>query len=99
MTIVIVPPAHKAVGKLADVEVHFTEGPLEGMKLLGFAVWEPRSGQGRNVTFPARSFTGTGERRTYALLRPVTSESARQRVRELILDAFEEYEKHATTNA
>ena len=24
-------------GKLADAELHFTEGPLEGLKLIGFA--------------------------------------------------------------
>ena len=42
-------------GKLADAELHFTEGPLEGLKLIGFAIWERRGGNGgRNVTFPAR---------------------------------------------
>ena len=29
-------------GKLADVELHFTAGALEGLKLLGFTVWEGR---------------------------------------------------------
>ena len=24
-------------GKLADAELHFTDGPLEGLKLIGFA--------------------------------------------------------------
>jgi hypothetical protein len=38
-------------GKLADAELHFGDGPL---KLIGFAIWERRSGGGRNVTFPAR---------------------------------------------
>ena len=28
------------VGKLADVELHFTAWTLEGLKLLGFTVWE-----------------------------------------------------------
>ena len=27
-------------GKLADMELHFTAGALEGLKLLGFTVWE-----------------------------------------------------------
>ena len=40
-------------GKLADAEVHFTDGPLEGLKLIGFSVWEQKRGAGRNVTFPA----------------------------------------------
>ena len=39
-------------GKLADAELHFSEGPLEGLKLIGFAIWERRGGNGRNVTFP-----------------------------------------------
>ena len=43
-------------GKLADAEVIFEAeaGPLNGLKLIGFAVWERRAG-GRNVTFPARA--------------------------------------------
>ena len=28
------------------------------LKLVGFAVWERRSGGGRNVTFPARAIHG-----------------------------------------
>ena len=27
------------VGKLADAELHFTGGPLEGLKLIGFGIW------------------------------------------------------------
>jgi hypothetical protein len=41
-------------GKLADGELHLGEGPLAGLKLIGFAIWERRAGAGRNVTFPAR---------------------------------------------
>jgi hypothetical protein len=47
-------------GKLADAELHFTEGPLDGLKLIGFSVWERRGGSGRNVTFPARSYSING---------------------------------------
>ena len=57
-------------GKLADAEVHFTEGALEGLRLLGFAVWERRNGPGRNVTFPSRTYSVNGERRSFSLLRP-----------------------------
>lgn len=42
-------------GKVADAELHFTESPLAGLKLVGFAVWERKNG-GRNVTFPARQY-------------------------------------------
>src|ERR1700752_4899704 len=48
------------VGKLADAELHFTEGELQGMKLMGFAVWERKNGPGRNVTFPARAYSVNG---------------------------------------
>lgn len=41
-------------GKLADAELHFTNGVLAGLKLIGFSVWKRRNGVGRNVTFPAR---------------------------------------------
>jgi hypothetical protein len=58
-------------GKLADAELHFTDGVLDGLKLIGFAVWERRSGSGRNVTFPARQYSVNGERRSFALLRPI----------------------------
>ena len=43
-------------GTLAEAELHFSGGPLAGLKLIGFAIWERRSGAGRNVTFPARQY-------------------------------------------
>ena len=82
-------------GKLAEAELHFTEGVLDGLKLIGFAVWERRTGGGRNVTFPARQYSVNGERRSFALLRPVGDTTAQDRVRELILEAYAEYEEKA----
>lgn len=82
-------------GKLADAELHFTEGVLEGLKLIGFAVWERRTGTGRNVTFPARQYTVNGERRSFALLRPITDVTSQDRIRDLILQAHAEYEEKA----
>ena len=79
-------------GKLADVELHFTEGPLAGLKLIGFSIWERRGGTGRNVTFPARQYSINGERRSFALLRPIVDATAQDRIREQILDAFVAYE-------
>ena len=38
-------------GKLADAELHFTDGPLEGLKLIGFGIWERRSGGSRLLEF------------------------------------------------
>ena len=79
-------------GKLADAELHFSSGPLDGLKLIGFAVWERRSGNGRNVTFPARQYSVNGERRSFALLRPMVGATAQDRVRDLILQAYAEVE-------
>ena len=85
--------------KLADAELHFTEGVLEGLKLVGFAVWERRSGSGRNVTFPSRQYTVNGDRRSFALLRPVVDAAAQEHVRELVLQAYADYEEAATEAA
>jgi hypothetical protein len=92
MTVKIIPNERgNPPGKLADVELHFTEGVLEGLKLIGFAVWERRGG-GRNVTFPARSYSVNGERRSFALLRPIIDAARQDRIRELILQAYSQHE-------
>jgi len=84
-------------GKLADAEVIFEagSGPLSGLRLLGFAVWERRTG-GRNVTFPARTYSVNGERRSFSLLRPANGEaSVQDAIRQCILDAYSRVEKTA----
>jgi hypothetical protein len=86
-------------GKLADAELHFTDGALEGLRLIGFAIWERRGGNGRNVTFPARQYVINGERRSFALLRPIADTSAQNRVRELVLEAYAEYEERSEAAA
>ena len=78
-------------GKLAEAELHFTDGPLEGLKLIGFSVWERRGGSGKNVTFPARQYAVNGERRSFALLRPLCDVGCQDRIRQLIIDAFDSY--------
>jgi hypothetical protein len=85
-------------GKLADAELHFDEGPLAGLKLIGFSVWERKTGSGRNVTFPARQFSVNGERRSFALLRPVHDTTAQERIRELVLQAYAEHEAAAAVS-
>ena len=82
-------------GKLAHAELHFTDGVLEGLKLIGFSVWERRTGGGRNVTFPARQYSVNGERRSFSLLRPVGDATAQDRIREAILEAYAEFEEKA----
>ena len=93
MTIKILPnDKGNPPGKLADAELHFTDGPLEGLKLMGFAIWERKAGAGRNVTFPARQYSVNGERRSFALLRPSGDTTAQNRLRELVLQAYAEFE-------
>ncbi len=100
MTVKIVPnDKGTPPGKLADAELHFTDGVLEGLKLIGFAVWERRTGGGRNVTFPARQYSVNGERRSFSLLRPIADTSAQERIRDLVLEAYAEYEGMATEAA
>ena len=84
------------VGKIADAEILFDDGVLNGLKLVGFSIWERRGGNGgRNVTFPARTYSVNGERRSFALLRPIVDTTAQERIRERILDAFAQYEQES----
>ena len=78
-------------GKLADAELHFSGGPLDGLKLIGFALWERKNG-GRNVTFPARQYRVNGERRSFALLRPSVDATSQDRLRDIILAAYAEHD-------
>ena len=82
-------------GKLADAEVIFEagSGPFNGLRLLGFAVWERRTGE-RNVTFPARTYSVNGERRSFSLLRPANGDAGVQdAIRQCILDAYNRVEQ------
>jgi hypothetical protein len=88
-------PVTTPPGQLAAAELHFTDSdPLAGLKLIGFGIWERRTG-GRNVTFPARSYAVNGERRTFALLRPL-ADSTTNALRDQILAAYADWEhRHA----
>ena len=98
MVVKIVPnEKQNPPGKLADAELHFTDGELGGLKLVGFSIWERRSGGGRNVTFPARQYAVNGERRSFALLRPIADVSAQERIRDLVLEAYAEHEERGAT--
>ena len=92
MTIKFVPnDKGSPAGKIADAELIFSGGPLDGMKLLGFAIWERKQG-GRNVTFPARQYTVNGERRSFALLRSNGDNASQDKLRDVILEAYKEHE-------
>ena len=67
--------------------------PLAGLRLIGFGIWQRRTQVGRNVIFPARQYSVNGERRSFALLRPIFDATAQDGIRDLILDAYTEYER------
>jgi hypothetical protein len=96
----IIPTDHaKPVGKLADAELHFTAGELDGLKLIGFSVWKGRGGKAPSVSFPMRQYRIGDERRTYALLRPIADVSAHDRVRDLVLEAYTQFERETVASA
>lgn len=81
-----------AYGKLADVELHFPDGDLAGLKLIGFSIWETTVR--RFVAFPSRTYSVGGERRSFALLRPFENEDAKRTLETRILAAYDMF----TTN-
>lgn len=56
--------------KLADVEIHFEEGLLAGLKLVGCSVWRSKKGEALTVLVPSRSYATAGGVRYYELVRP-----------------------------
>ena len=74
-------------GKLADAELLFHDGPLAGLRLTGFAIWSRKDG-GHHVTVPTRPYVANGEKKSFALLRPVSDVAALDGVRTLIVAAY-----------
>ena len=67
------------------------------MNSFGFGIWETRGSARRNVTFPARQYAVNGERRSFALLRPIVDTAAQERSRDLVLEACAAFEQQATS--
>jgi hypothetical protein len=68
---------------------------LDGLKLIGFAIWRRREGRGYSVTFPARPFNVNGDTTNFALLRAIDDPKAQNQVRELVIQAYAEHDQHA----
>jgi hypothetical protein len=77
----------RPAGKLADAELLFHDGPLTGLKLTGLAVWSRKDGS-QHVTVPTRPYVANGEKKSFALLRPVSDVAALDGVRTLIVEAY-----------
>lgn len=97
MKIQIFPGNGNPPGQLATAEIHFTEEPLAGLKLIGFGIWERSGGNGRNVTFPARSYSVNGERRSFSLVRPIVDSHAAETLKNAILDEYARFEQSGST--
>ena len=78
-----------------ESHVRFCEGGGVRFPSATRPIWERRTGAGRNVTFPARQYSVNGERRSFALLRPVADTADLNAVRDLILAAYAEHEAAA----
>jgi hypothetical protein len=89
ITIHIRTDGHRAPGKLADAEIHFSGGELDGLKLVGFAVWKSSDGGREFISFPTRHFVSDGERHAYRLLRWIETQEAFAKLETALLDAYQ----------
>ena len=72
----------------AEIVFEAENGPLAGMKLVGFSLWRSPEGE-VYVTFPSRAFGVGNERRFFDFLRSVEGTAADgKRVKAWILDQF-----------
>jgi hypothetical protein len=60
---------------ICEAEVVFEEGPLTGMKLVGFSLWNGADGE-IYVTFPSRASGAGAERRYFDYLRSIEGNAA-----------------------
>ena len=75
---------------VCEAEILFDEGPLAGMRLVGFSLWRGADGE-VYVTFPSRAFGAGSDRRFFDYLRSVDGTAAEpKRVKGWILEAFRE---------
>lgn len=74
--------------KLADVELVFDDGPLEGLKLVGTAIWATRDAGEVSITFPARSYQGEDGLRYFNFLRPEGDRAALDRLKAIIREEY-----------
>lgn len=77
--------------KLADVEIHFEEGLLTGLKLVGCSVWRSKKGDAPTVLVPSRSYATAGGVRYYELMRDGDGDEAKEQRRESPTRRFKEY--------
>jgi hypothetical protein len=76
--------------KLADVEIHFDDGLLGNLKLVGASVWKGKDGDKINVLVPARSYASASGIRYYELLRDSEGDKreAVEKFKQLVRDEY-----------
>lgn len=81
---IVIDTNDKHGGGVAAAALHFTDGPLAGLKLIGFTIYRRPNGT-VYATLPSRIYTVKTERRSFALLRPL---GETPEVRDRLLDAI-----------
>jgi hypothetical protein len=71
-----------------EAEIVFDEGPLQGMKLVGFSLWRDPD-NAVYVTFPSRAFGAGSERRHFDFLRGVDGPADTKLVKAWLLEEYE----------
>jgi hypothetical protein len=80
---------------MCEAEVLFEDGPLSGMKLVGFSLWQGQDGE-VFVTFPSRAFGAGSERRYFDYLRSADGQpSEARRVKDWILSEYRTHSRAA----
>ena len=80
---------------VTEAELHFDDGPLAGMRLVGFCLWKSPEGE-VYVTFPSRAFGAGSERRYFDYLRAIEGNGETVKgVKAWILDEYRKVEAAA----
>ena len=77
---------------VTEAELHFEDGPLAGMRLVGFCLWKSPEGE-VYLTFPSRAFGAGSERRSSDCLRAIDGNGETVKtVKAWILDEYRKVE-------
>lgn len=89
----IVPPHQRSPAwKLAEAEISFEGGVLDGVKLTGFTITEGRDGKLR-LTMPQKEYLKGGQKQYWDFIQPVLHPTSIGRLRDTILDEYEKWKE------
>lgn len=88
MRVTFVPRENGPERLVTEAELVFDEGPVSGLKLVGFCLWKAMDGE-VYVTFPSRAIGTGSERRFFDFLRSANgSADAVRAFKKFVLDEF-----------